>query len=54
MIGEEPPANCKNLERHYAAGQEWWRSLDPQRKRTIERMLGLPIWIPAAEELRRT
>jgi glycosyltransferase involved in cell wall biosynthesis len=54
MIGEQPPANCKNLERHYAAAQQWWRTLDPYRKHLIERTLGLPIWIPATHELGRT
>jgi len=53
MLGEEPPANCKNLRVEAAAGREWWRALDPHSKDVIERALGLPILIPAAEGMRQ-
>jgi cellulose synthase/poly-beta-1,6-N-acetylglucosamine synthase-like glycosyltransferase len=46
--GEEPPPNCKRLEEHRAAAREWWRTLDPHSKGVIERALGLPIILPAA------
>ena len=46
--GEEPPPNCKHLEEHRAAAREWWRTLDPHSKGVIERALGLPIILPAA------
>jgi len=53
-IGEAPPANAKNLNDRYAEAQEWWRRLDRHSKDMIERTLGLPVWIPDADGVRRS
>jgi hypothetical protein len=54
MVGEKPPADCKNLDAQFVAAQEWWRTLDPRSKHVIERALGLPILIPAVDGMRRS
>lgn len=48
LAGETPPPGCRELAPHKEAARSWLEGLDPERRKAIEKPLGIKIGLQAA------